>query len=66
MGIKHKRLRRIAGVSIGVDTPRLEVSLGQRLMHEVNFADQLRSELNPFGEPGRYAVAPGFQLVVVV
>ena len=32
----------------------------------MNFTDQLRSELIPLGEPVRYAVAPRFQLVVVV
>jgi hypothetical protein len=42
------------------------VSLGQSLVDELNFADQLRSELNPFGEEARYAVAAGFQFVVVV
>jgi hypothetical protein len=34
-------------VSVGVDEPRLGVSLGQSFADEVNFADQLRSELNP-------------------
>jgi hypothetical protein len=59
--------RRLGGVSVGVDDPRLGVSLGQRLVDEVvNFADQLRSELNPFGEEGHYAVAAVFQFVVVV
>jgi hypothetical protein len=58
--------RRLGGVSVGVDDPRLGVSLGQRLVDQVNFADQLRSELNPFGEEGRYAVAAGFQFVVVL
>jgi len=31
-----------------------------------SFAAQLRSGLNPLGEPGRYTVEPGVQLVVVV
>ena len=54
-------------MSVGVDDPRLGVSLSQSLVDEVvKFADQLRSELNPFGEEGRYAVAAGFQFVVVV
>jgi hypothetical protein len=34
-------------VSVGVDEPRLGVSLSQSFADEVNFADQLRSELNP-------------------
>ena len=34
---------RIGGVSVGVDDPWLGVSLGQSLVDEVNFADQLRS-----------------------
>ena len=42
------------------------VSLGQSPCDEVNFVDELRSEFNPIGETARYAVAPGFQLVVVV
>jgi hypothetical protein len=42
-----KRLRRIGGVSVGVDDPQLGVSFGQSFVDEVNFADQLRSELNP-------------------
>src|SRR5260221_5950703 len=41
-------------------------ALGLSLVDEVNFADQLQSELNSTREPGRYGVAPGFQLVVVV
>jgi hypothetical protein len=45
---------------------RGSVSLGQSFVDEVNFADQLRSELNPFGKEGRYAVAAGFQFVVIV
>jgi hypothetical protein len=61
-----KRLQRIGGVSVGVDAPQLGVSFGQSFVDEVNFADQLRSELNPFGEEARYAVAAGFQFVVVV
>jgi hypothetical protein len=61
-----KRLRRIGGVSVGVDDPQLGVSFGQSFVDEVNFADQLRSELNPFGEEARYAIAAGFQFVVVV
>jgi len=61
-----KRLRRIGDVSVGVDDPQLGVSFGQSFVDEVNFADQLRSELNPFGEEARYAVATGFQFVVVV
>jgi len=56
----------LGGVSVGVDDPRLGVSLRQSFVGEVNFADQLRSEVNPFGEEGRYAVAAGFQFVVVV
>jgi hypothetical protein len=35
-------------------------------MTAVNFDDQLWSEFNPLGAIARYAVAPGFQLVVVV
>jgi len=35
------------------------VSLGQSFVDDVNFADQLRSELNPFGEEGRYTVSAG-------
>ena len=42
------------------------VSFGQSFVDEVNFADQLRSELNPFGEEARYAVSTRFQFVVVV
>ena len=53
-------------MSVGVDDPQLGVSFGQSFVDEVNFADQLRSELNPLGEEARYAVAAGFQLVVVV
>ena len=53
-------------MSVGVDDPRLGVSLRQSFVGEVNFADQLRSEVNPFGEEGRYAVAAGFQFVVVI
>src|ERR1700704_6677767 len=41
-------------------------SLGQCFVDEVNFADQLWSEINPPGEPGLYAVSSGFQLVVEV
>src|SRR5258708_38996808 len=41
-------------------------SLGLSLVDEVNLADQLQSELNSTREPGRYGVAPGFQVVVVV
>jgi hypothetical protein len=61
-----KRLQRIGGVSVGVDAPQLGVSFGHSFVDEVNFADQLRSELNPFAEEARYAVAAGFQFVVVV
>jgi hypothetical protein len=53
-------------VSVGVDDPQLGVSFGQSFVDELNFADQLRSELNPFGQEARYAVAAGFQFVVVV
>jgi hypothetical protein len=59
-------IARTRGVSVGVDDPQLGVSFGQSFVDELNFADQLRSELNPFGEEARYAVAAGFQFVVVV
>jgi len=57
---------RVGGVFVGVDDKRLRVISRPKLVDEVNFADQLRSELNPFGEEGRYAVAAGFQFVVVL
>ena len=41
-------------------------SFSQSLVHEANFADQLPLELYPVREPGRYAVASGFHLVIVV
>jgi hypothetical protein len=53
-------------VSVGVDDPQLGVSFCQSFVDEVSFADRLQSELNPLGEEGRYAVAAGFQFVVVV
>src|SRR5260221_9262535 len=51
--------RRVGGVFVGVDGNRLRVISRPKLVDEVNFADQLRSEFNPLGEPAHYAVAPG-------
>jgi hypothetical protein len=57
---------RVGGVFVGVDCNRLRVISRPKLVDEVNFADQLRSEFNPLSEPARYGVAPGLQRVVVV
>jgi hypothetical protein len=57
---------RVGGVFVGVDEKRLRVISRPELVDEVNFADQLRSEFNPLGEPARYGVAPVLQPVVVV
>jgi len=57
---------RVGGVLVGVDDKRLRVIFRPKLVDEVNFADQLRSEFNPLGEPAGYGVAPDLQPVVVV
>src|SRR5258708_5391228 len=57
---------RVGGVFAGVDNKRLRVISRPKLVDEVNFADQLRSEFNPLGEPTHYSVVPGLQPVVVV
>jgi hypothetical protein len=49
-----------------LDDPKLRVCFDQSFLDKAKFADPLRSELNPLREPGRYLVAPGFDLVVVV
>jgi hypothetical protein len=38
----------------------------QSFVNEVRSSEQVRSELNPLSEESGHALAPGFELVVVV